>query len=98
MKEVDIEGFKITVKNMTMLARSTTVKSKLLKFKYPSYTHSKVKNLISICINITYYKFNSISYTHFRSKRLILKGTVIVGCPEHDHVNMVNHGQQSTKK
>ena len=29
MKEVDIEGFKITVKNMTMLTRSTTVKSEL---------------------------------------------------------------------
>ena len=59
MKEVDIEGFKKTVKNMTMLTRSTTVKSELqmyqnknyYKFKYP-YTHSKVKNLISICIKM----------------------------------------------
>ena len=29
MKKVDIEGFKITVKNMTMLTRSTTIKSEL---------------------------------------------------------------------
>ena len=75
MKEVDIEGFKITVKNMTMLARSTTVKSQnYYKFKYP-YTHSKVKNLISICIKMKP-TINSIPYPiHiFRSKRLLLKG------------------------
>ena len=81
MKEVDIEGFKITVKNMTMLTQSTTVKSELqmyqnknyYKFKYP-YTHSKVKNFISICIKMKL-TVNSIQYPiHiFRSKRLILK-------------------------
>ena len=52
----------------------------------------KSKELTSICIKMKL-TMNSIPYPMhiFRSKKLILIGNC--GCPEHDHVNMVNHGQ-----
>ena len=45
--------------------------------------------------NETYYKFKYPIHI-FRSEKLISKGK-FVRCPEHDHVNMVDHGQQSTE-
>ena len=59
MKEVDIEGVKIQFKTMTMFTWSTTVKG---------------QELMYVNKNETYYKFNSISYTHFQVKKVNIEG------------------------
>ena len=57
----------------------------------------RIKMKITIDSSIeTYYKFKYPTHI-FRSEKLfILKGK-FVSCPEHDHVIMVDHGQQSKK-
>ena len=55
MKEVDIEGVKIQLKNLTLFIWSTRVKS---------------QELVYLNKNETYYKFNSVSYTHFQVKKV----------------------------
>ena len=54
--------------------------------------HSKVKNSH---VFETYYKFKY--PTHFQVRKNNIEGQGSLSCTKDDHVNMINHGQQSIK-